>query len=749
MQTNFDAYFGTGGCVIVDSKARGYLRFGTLFWLTVILSALLVACPNLLDSTPPNITITSPANNSSVNTASVTVTGVSSDDIAVTGVQYSLNGGTRQNASGSTTWTFNLSLITGSNTIVVYATDAAGNEGNASLSLTFTSSLTNNKEAEAPDNSLSGGAFAWDCAPCSNGKNVGYLGKGGAVQFNNLAVPSNGLYTLKIFYLNGDKTNRDFKISVNGLPAVTQVFSPTGGWLVVGTLNLPVMLNAGTANTILFSNPSAFGPDLDKIELQGEQAFDLNITKTGTGTGSISSNPTGIDCGATCNANFSSGKSVTLSALPTTGSSFVGWGGACTGTTTCTVTMDAAKAVTATFEATSGDVPLGNTPTISGKITNWSLAPITTGSFQFVTSTQNPVVIATGNINTLGEFAATLSIPPAVALTAFSSGAASGCTSGSTATYSNGFKSVILQSQVLTQTGTKVGNAAISNSPTVQNSSTLPIGTKVATLIYVDTDVTLNGNCNTSNGQTQRTNNVKLFAGWNYITYTQMTSTELTLEAGISLAGDMKWYFLAPTTSFTLNITKAGTGTGSISSNPSGIDCGATCSTNFNSGTPVTLTATPAAGSSFAGWSGACTGTTTCTVTMDTAKTVTATFNRNPVSSFDLASAYPQNSSTYTIAPNANALYFVNITNRSNFTLQAQNFDALEFTGSILGTGTNQVQVVFRKDLSSADALAFVLVGGASVPVGEYTVTVVARGGGIASSAATVKILVTPCSSGC
>src|SRR4030095_5918505 len=41
----------------------------------------------------------------------------------------------------------------------------------------------------------------------------------------------------------------------------------------------------------------------------------------------------------------------------------------------------------------------------------------------------------------------------------------------------------------------------------------------------------------------------------------------------------------------------------------------------------VTLTATPAAGSTFAGWSGACSGTGSCTVTMSAARSVTATFN--------------------------------------------------------------------------------------------------------------------------
>ena len=61
--------------------------------------------------------------------------------------------------------------------------------------------------------------------------------------------------------------------------------------------------------------------------------------------------PSGIDCGSTCFADYASGSIVTLSANPDAGSIFTGWSGAgCSGTGLCALTMDAAKAVTATFE---------------------------------------------------------------------------------------------------------------------------------------------------------------------------------------------------------------------------------------------------------------------------------------------------------------------------------------------------------------------------------------------------------------
>jgi hypothetical protein len=78
---------------------------------------------------------------------------------------------------------------------------------------------------------------------------------------------------------------------------------------------------------------------------------------------------------------------------------------------------------------------------------------------------------------------------------------------------------------------------------------------------------------------------------------------------------------------FALTVATAGNGTGSVTSDPAGITCPGTCTNNFASGTAVTLTATPAAGSTFAGWSGACSGTGPCTVTMTAAKSVTATFD--------------------------------------------------------------------------------------------------------------------------
>lgn len=85
-----------------------------------------------------------------------------------------------------------------------------------------------------------------------------------------------------------------------------------------------------------------------------------------------------------------------------------------------------------------------------------------------------------------------------------------------------------------------------------------------------------------------------------------------------------------PVARYTLGVTIGGAGAnnGSVSSSPAGISCGSTCSASFTSGTLVTLTPRAVGRGVFAGWSGACTGTGTCRVTMDANRAVTATFSR-------------------------------------------------------------------------------------------------------------------------
>ena len=86
--------------------------------------------------------------------------------------------------------------------------------------------------------------------------------------------------------------------------------------------------------------------------------------------------------------------------------------------------------------------------------------------------------------------------------------------------------------------------------------------------------------------------------------------------------------FIVPISTDRLTVTLGGNGTGTVTSNPSGISCPGTCAADFATGTTVTLTATPTNGSTFNGFSGAgCSGPgSSCTVAMNGDQAVTATF---------------------------------------------------------------------------------------------------------------------------
>ncbi|GAK57195.1 fibronectin type III domain protein [Candidatus Vecturithrix granuli] len=245
------------------------------------------------------------------------------------------------------------------------------------------------------------------------------------------------------------------------------------------------------------------------------QTYLLNVTKIGSGSGSVTSNPSGISCGSDCTENYPSGTGVTLTATPATGSTFTGWSGACSGTGVCTVSMTAARSVTATFTLNSYTLSVSKAGTGSGTVTS-SPAGISCGADCTETYAYNTVVILTATPATGSTFTGW-------------SGACSGT-----------------------------------------------------------------GTCTVS------------------MTAARSVTATFTLN------------------SYTLSVSKAGTGSGTVTSSPAGISCGSDCTENYPSGTGVTLTATPSAGSTFSGWSGGCNGGPgPCSMTMNTGYNVTATFTLN------------------------------------------------------------------------------------------------------------------------
>ncbi len=206
-------------------------------------------------------------------------------------------------------------------------------------------------------------------------------GGGSAGDPSYVYVGSNGggavKLTANVLNLNGTGTG----ILANGNNNISYGGGGSGGaiWINVGTLSGTGTISAkgGTAqnlggggggriaiyygsNGLPAANISAAGGrsnngsdsynGADGTIYLYQLVFPLTVTKAGTGTGTVQSTPAGLACGTTCSVNFAETSSVTLTATPDSGSTFTAWAGACSGTGSCTVTMDAAKSVTATFD---------------------------------------------------------------------------------------------------------------------------------------------------------------------------------------------------------------------------------------------------------------------------------------------------------------------------------------------------------------------------------------------------------------
>jgi hypothetical protein len=101
-------------------------------------------------------------------------------------------------------------------------------------------------------------------------------------------------------------------------------------------------------------------------------------------------------------------------------------------------------------------------------------------------------------------------------------------------------------------------------------------------------------------------------------------------DPSVSMGTDAGWVDEVVVT-YPLSVSLSGNGTGTVTSSPPGLSCGTTCSAAFPAGTAVTLSETPAAGSIFTNWTGACADMGPCTVTMNAATAVGAVFQASPV----------------------------------------------------------------------------------------------------------------------
>ncbi|RUQ40391.1 MAG: hypothetical protein EKK69_05595, partial [Candidatus Competibacteraceae bacterium] len=334
-------------------------------------------------------------------------------------------------------------------------------------------------------------------------------------------------------------------------------------------------------------------------------SYALTVAKAGTGSGTVTSDPAGISCSTDCSESYTSGASVTLTARAASGSTFAGWSGACSGTSTCTVSMDAAKAVTATFNLPRYTLTVRTAGTGSGTVTS-DPAGISCGTDCSESYTSGTAVTLTASAASGSTFA----------------GWSGACSGTSTCKVSMSAAKTVTATFLPRYTLT-VSKAGTGSGTVASNPAGISCGTDCSESYTSSTAVTL----------TARAASGSTFAGWSGA----CTGTASTCKVSMDAAKEVTATFTPPR--YTLTVRKAGTGSGTVTSDPAGISCSTDCSEPYTSGASVTLTATTASGSTFAGWSGVCSGTSTCTVTMSAAKTVTATFNRSMSSSYPTEAA--------------------------------------------------------------------------------------------------------------
>ncbi len=344
-----------------------------------------------------------------------------------------------------------------------------------------------------------------DCVPGGNNQlslNSTSGAPGSGVTVNGTGFTANHSVALSFWAADGTITSLGTTMS-SGSGAISQIVTiPGGAANGLGTI--------GTTG----ANPGDGASASFTVSGTGPTTQTLTVDKAGSGTGGVTSSPAGIDCGATCQHSFNAGDSVTLAATAGAGSTFTGWSGSgCSGTGTCNVSMTQAREVTATFALNAYTVTVSKSGDGSGGVTS-SPGGINCGSVCRFDFSYNTLV--------------TLTAPAATGST-FAGWSGEGCSG----------------------TGTCI------------------------------------------------------------LTMSQARSVTATFTLN----------------TYALTISKAGSGSGGVTSSPVGIDCGATCQYQFNSGDSVTLIATADAGSTFTGWSGdGCSGTGTCIVSMAQARSVTATF---------------------------------------------------------------------------------------------------------------------------
>ena len=319
--------------------------------------------------------------------------------------------------------------------------------------------------------------------------------------------------------------------------------------------------------------------------------FALQVVTAGAGSGTVRTVPTPeIDCGGLCAAVFDTGSSVSLAAAPGSGSVFAGWSGDCAGTERCDLAMDGPKRATATFDKKTFQLTVTSSGSGTGSVTS------------------DPAGISCGTrCSQTFAFGARVALEAKADVGSVFTGWAGACSG-------NGACVVSLTEARSVQAGFVLDRRRL----TVQAAG---IGSVVSTPAGID--------CGPScAAEFQRFSFVSLAAtastGWTHQGWSGdcagAGACRVTLDAHRSVTA----HFVR--SSATLSVRFEGDGAGLVASGDGQLQCPGRCATTEPLGTLVRLTASPVPGSVFEGYSGVCSGTAVCDVTLTGDQEVVARF---------------------------------------------------------------------------------------------------------------------------
>ncbi|MBV1909363.1 MAG: SdiA-regulated domain-containing protein, partial [Kangiellaceae bacterium] len=385
----------------------------------------------------------------------------------------------------------------------------------------------------------------------------------------------------------------DTTVTITAQPAQGYVFQQWNG-ACSGSGSCQVLMNSDKTVAAVFVSESE---ELDN--------FLLSISKNGFGA--ITSSPVGIDCGSDCSEIYLQNTPVTLTATADAANSFTGWSGACGGTGACVVTMTEALSVTANFE-------LQAIPDIFELTVNVNGDGIVTSS---------PGGINCGNDCTQEYQTGTTVVLTAVASEGFEFVSWGGACSGNDGcnVSMNSLQTVQAEFQAVSLVEHSLNVTTEGNGTVISTPAGINCGVDCEEMYAENSEITLTATADTGFS----------FVGWSGAC-SGTSSCLLTMnEAKVVTA-----IFIEETANeFLLTVSLEGSGT--VSSSPSGINCGADCSEVYSENAQVVLTANSSTGFTFQNWAGDCTGSVECVITMDSTKSVIAVFLEDVQDEYELS----------------------------------------------------------------------------------------------------------------